>query len=139
MENLTSEYFNENVTENLPGFLGLIVTKVGRGNMELELEVEKKHLAINGYLHAGTIVALADTAAGNGCMANLPERAIGFTTIELKCNLISTVRSGKVICSSKCLHAGGTTQVWESKVIEAATQKLMAAFTCTQLILYPRE
>ena len=139
MEPLTSDYFNTTVTENLPGLLGLNVTKVGRGSMELELDVKTKHLAINGYLHAGTIVALADTAAGNGCLANLPDRATGFTTIELKCNLINTVRSGKIVCSSTCLHAGKTTQVWESKVIAAATQKLMAAFTCTQLILYPRE
>lgn len=139
MENLTSEYFNDNVIDKLPGLLGLKVTKVGRGSMELELEVERKHLAINGYLHAGTIVTLADTAAGNGCMANLPDRATGFTTIELKCNLISTVRSRKIICSSKCIHAGGTTQVWESKVMEAATHKLIAAFTCTQLVLYLRK
>lgn len=139
MENLTSEYFNENVTENLPGLLGMNVTKVGSGSIELELEVEKKHLAINGYLHAGTVVALADTAAGNGCMANLPDRAIGFTTIELKCNLISTVRSGKIVCFSKCLHEGRTTQVWEAKVMEAKTQTLIAAFTCTQLVLYPKE
>lgn len=139
MENFTSEYFNENVAEKLPGLLGLNVAKVGRGIMELELEVEKKHLAINGYLHAGTIVALADTAAGNGCMANLPDRSIGFTTIELKCNLISTARSGKIICSSKCLHAGRTTQVWESKVMESITEKLIATFVCTQLVLYRRE
>jgi len=139
MENLTSEYFNVNVTEKLPGLLGLNVTRVGRGSTELELEVERKHLAINGYLHAGTVVTLADTAAGNGCMANLPDRAIGFTTIELKCNLINTARSGKIICSSKCLHAGRTTQVWESKVMEAETQTLIAAFTCTQLVLYPRQ
>lgn len=138
MENLTPEYFNYNVNEKLAGLLGLKTTKVGSGSMELELEVKKKHLAINGYLHAGTLVTLADTAAGNGCMANLPDNASGFTTIELKCNLISTVRSGKIICAAKCIHAGGTTQVWESKVRVAATHKLLATFTCTQLILYPR-
>lgn len=139
MENLTPEYFNSDVTEKLPGLLGLNVTKIGRGSIELELEVEKKHLAINGYLHAGTVVTLADTAAGNGCMANLPGRAIGFTTIELKCNLIKTIRSGKIVCFSICLHAGRTTQVWESKVMEAKTQTLIAAFSCTQLVLYPKE
>jgi 1,4-dihydroxy-2-naphthoyl-CoA hydrolase len=138
MKNLTPEYFNINVTEKLPGLLGLNVTKVGSGSIELELEVEEKHLAINGSLHAGTVVTLADTAAGNGCMANLPDHAIGFTTIELKCNLINTARSGKIVCFSKCLHAGRTTQIWESKIMEAKTQTLIAAFTCTQLVWYPR-
>ncbi len=139
MKKLTPEYFNDAVMDKLPGLLGLIVTKVGSGSIELEFEVERKHLAINGYLHAGTIVTLADTAAGNGCLANLPVHATGFTTIELKCNLISTLRSGKIRCASQCIHAGRTTQVWESKVIDAATRKLIATFACTQLILYPKE
>lgn len=138
MEKLTPDYFNDAVGDKLPGLLGLKVEKVEKGSMELELEVEKKHLAINGYLHAGAIVTLADTAAGNGCMANLPVPAIGFTTIELKCNLIGTVGSGKIKCYSKCIHAGRTTQVWESKIKEASNNKLLATFTCTQLILYPR-
>ena len=139
MEKLTPDYFNGAVTERLPGCLGVLVSKVGNGCMELELEIERKHLAINGYLHAGTIVTLADTAAGNGCLANLPIHATGFTTIELKCNLISTLRSGKLRCTSQCIHAGRTTQVWESKVMDAAIGNLIAAFLCTQLILYPRE
>ena len=138
MEKLTIEYFNDAAMKKLPGLLGLVATKVGNGSMELELEVEKKHLAINDYLHAGTIVTLADTTAGNGCLANLPIHATGFTTVELKCNLINTLRSGKIRCTSQCIHAGKTTQVWESKVTDTATNKLIAAFTCTQLILYPK-
>ena len=42
MENLTFDYFNKNVTDNLPGHLGLNVTKVALGRMEMELEVKKK-------------------------------------------------------------------------------------------------
>jgi len=42
--------------------------------------------------------ALADTASGYGCIANLPEGAVGFTTIELKCNHIGTAREGLIDC-----------------------------------------
>ena len=143
MENLTPEYtpeyFDDNAIDKLPGLLGLKVRKVGRGSMELQLDVEEKHLTINGYLHAGTIVTLADTSACNGCLANLPDRATGFRTIELKCHLIDTIISGRIKCDSRCIHAGDTTQVWESIVRETVTNKLIATFTCTQLILYPRE
>ena len=138
MEYRTPEDFNSRVTGKLSDLLGLNVVKVGRGHIELELTVEKKHLSINDYLHAGAVVTLADTAAGNGCLANLPNNATGFTTIELKCNLISTVTSGKIKCISKCIHAGSTTQVWNSKVVEATTERLIATFSCTQLVLYPR-
>jgi acyl-coenzyme A thioesterase PaaI-like protein len=36
------------------------------------MKVTQMHLAPNGYLHAGSIVTLADTIAGYGCLYNLP-------------------------------------------------------------------
>ncbi len=78
---LTPEHFNEKDLGHLPGALGVEVTAVEKGRLEAKLEVSEEHLAINGYLHAGTIVTLADSGAGYGCLANLPEGATGFTTI----------------------------------------------------------
>ena len=136
---MTPEQFNEADREHLPGLLGIEVTAVHKGRLEARLEVERKHQALNGYLHAGTIITLADSGAGYGCMANLPEGATGFTTIELKSNHMATVNEGVIRCESECLHAGRTTQVWESRVFAEATGKMLAKFTCTQMILYPRK
>lgn len=135
---MTPESFTENDLKHLPGLLGIDVTSVQRGRLEARLEVSEKHLAINGYLHAGTIVTLADTGAGYGCLANLPEGASGFTTIELKSNHMATAKEGVISCVSECIHAGRTTQVWESSIYSDAADRMLAKFTCTQLILYPR-
>ncbi len=135
---MTPDYFNENDLKHLPGLLGTEVTDVQKWRLEAKLEISEKHLALNGYLHAGTIVTLADTGAGYGCLANLPEGASGFTTIELKSNHMGTAREGTINCVSECIHAGRTTQVWESSVFSDASEKMLARFTCTQLILYPR-
>lgn len=134
---LTPDYFNEKDRKHLPGFLGIKVTSVEKGRLEARLELSEQHLALNGYLHAGTVVTLADSGAGYGCLANLPEGASGFTTIELKSNHMGTARDGTIRCVSECLHAGRTTQVWESSVYSDASGKMLAKFTCTQLILYP--
>ncbi len=134
---MTPAYFNENDLKHLPGLLGIEVTAVHKGRLEAKLEVSEKHLALNGYLHAGTIVTLADSGAGYGCLANLPEGASGFTTIELKSNHMATAREGIIYCVSECIHAGRTTQVWESSVFSDESAKMLAKFTCTQLILYP--
>ncbi len=56
----------------LPGLLGLELTELGVGRATMRVEVAEKHLASNGYLHAASVVALADTTAGYGCVANLP-------------------------------------------------------------------
>ena len=57
-------------------------------------------MAPNGYLHAATVVALADTSSGYGTVASLPEGARGFTTIELKSNFLGTIREGAIACEA---------------------------------------
>lgn len=135
---LTPDFFNNHDSLNLPGLLGIKAVEIAPKHALLSLKVRPELLAINGYLHGGTVVSLADTAAGYGCRATLPEAASGFTTIELKCNLMGTAREGTVTCTASCLHAGRTTQVWESVVVDEATGKTIAKFTCTQMVLYPR-
>ena len=103
----------------------------------LQLTIVPHLVAPNGYLHAGTVVALADTSAGYGCMAHLPEGARGFTTIELKSNHMGTAREGTIVATATPAHLGRTTQVWDSVVTHAETGKTIALFRCTQLILYP--
>jgi len=102
----------------------------------MRLPVREELLAPNGYLHAGTVVALADSACGYGCIASLPAGATGFTTIELKTNFLGTALDGTLFCESRCVHGGRTTQVWDASVTNEAG-KTLALFRCTQLLLYP--
>jgi 1,4-dihydroxy-2-naphthoyl-CoA hydrolase len=133
---LTPEDFARSGDGHLPGHLGIVVTEVGVGRLRAELHIKPFLMAPNGYLHAGTVVAMADTAAGYGCMANLPDGAIGFTTIELKSNHLGTARHGVIDCVATVAHAGRTTQVWDSLVTHRETGKTIALFRCTQMILY---
>jgi uncharacterized protein (TIGR00369 family) len=134
----TAEGFNERGAAHLPGLLGLEITAIERGAAEGRLAVDRRHWAANGFLHAATVVALADTLCGNGCIMSLPEGASGFTTIELKSNFLGTVREGTITGAARMVHGGRTTQVWDADVRDEATGKSIAAFRCTQLILYPR-
>lgn len=136
---LTPEHFNQRGEGYLPGHLGIVVTEVGVRHLRAELEIKPFLIAPNGYLHAGSVVTLADTASGYGCIANLPEGANGFTTLELKCNHIGTAREGVVDCVATAAHLGGTTQVWDAIVTRRDTGRVIALFRCTQMILYPRQ
>jgi 1,4-dihydroxy-2-naphthoyl-CoA hydrolase len=104
------------------------------GRVVLSLPVRPDLLAPNGYLHAGAVVALADTACGYGCFVSLPEGGTGFTTVELKTNFLGTAREGTLDCEALRVHGGRTTQVWDATVRSDA--KTIALFRCTQLILY---
>jgi uncharacterized protein (TIGR00369 family) len=120
---------------HLPGLLGIEITVVEPGIMGAELEVRPELAAPNGYLHAATVVALADTCCGYGSMANLPEGATGFTTIELKASFVGTATSGRIACRAELAHGGRTTQLWQAEVTHDS--KVIAHFSCTQLVLYP--
>jgi uncharacterized protein (TIGR00369 family) len=114
--------------------LGIAFVSVESGRAELRLPLRQELLAPNGYLHAGTVVALADTACGYGCVASLPDGGTGFTTIELKTNFLGTARDGVLECAATLVHGGRTTQVWDATVRRG--EKTIALFRCTQLVLY---
>ena len=92
-------------------------------------------LAPNGYLHAASVIALADTACGYGTMFDLREDAQGFTTIELKTNFIGTCIQGIVVCEATRAHLGRRTQVWDAIVTDQQSGRNIALFRCTQMIL----
>lgn len=129
---------NQLTHNNLTGLLGVRVTGAAEGELHAEIDIVQHHLAPNGYLHAGTVVTLADTACGFGCIANLPEGAQNFTTIELKSNHLGTAREGTITVAARMVHAGRTTQVWDATVSNKANGKTIALFRCTQMILYPK-
>ena len=134
----TLESFNQRGANTLPGYLGIEILEVGERRLVAQLPIKPHLLAPNGYLHAGSIVTLADTAAGYACIANLPDGATNFTTIELKSNHFSTAREGTITCVATPAHLGRTTQVWDVTVTNAANGKTVALFRCTQMILYPK-
>jgi len=135
---MNAETFNQRGQSYLPGLLGIVINQVGDHSLRAELTIQPSHLAPNGYLHAGSVVTLADTACGYACVANLPEGASNFTTIELKSNFLGTARSGVIDCEAKVVHAGRSTQVWDALVTHRDTGKLIASFRCTQMILWPK-
>lgn len=132
------DIFNARSQGKLPAHMGIHFTAIAPGEASAELIVAEHHLAPNGFLHAGTVVTLADTACGYGCIASLPEGAVNFTTLELKSSHLGTAREGKVVVTAKAAHMGRTTQVWDATVVHQDTGKTIALFRCTQMILYPK-
>ncbi|MBV8064964.1 MAG: PaaI family thioesterase [Actinobacteria bacterium] len=131
---LTLSQLKDAAAAGLPGLLGIDVYDVGEGIARARLELGPRHQAPNGYLHAGTVVSLADSASGYGCILNLPEGAIGFTTIELKTNFLRSAQTGTIECEARLAHGGRTTQVWDATVTDPSGRQ-MALFRCTQLLL----
>jgi len=135
---VTIESLNRMGEEYLPGYLGVEITALAQGTLASRMAVKKLHVAPNEFLHAASVVALADTACGYATIAHLPAGAQSFTTIELKSNFLGTVRDGGIACTATAQHLGRTTQVWDAVVTDEATGRRLALFRCTQMILWPK-
>lgn len=135
---LSPDQLNRLGIGHFPGHIGMLIKQVSESEIRAELPITAQLMAPNGYLHAGSIVTLADTCAGYGCRVNLPAGATGFTTIEIKSNFLGTARDGTVECTAVPAHRGRTTQVWDATVTHRETGKTLALFRCTQLLLYPK-
>lgn len=135
---LTAEAFNGRSRGHLPGLVGLEILEVTPERVLSRLEVRREVMAPNGFLHAASVIALADTSCGYGCLALLPEGAGGFTTLELKSNFLGTARDGAIACSARPVHLGRTTQVWDAEVSVEGGGARIALFRCTQMVLWPK-
>lgn len=129
---------NEQGGEYLPGYLGIEMIELGSGTMKSRMPVKKLHIAPNDFLHAASVVALADTTCGYATIAHLPAGAQSFTTIELKSNHLGTVKEGSIACIATAQHLGRNTQVWDAVVTDEANGRKIALFRCTQMILWPK-
>ena len=136
MATLTREHFNSFGQRHLPGLMGVEIVTVSGECVESRMPVRREVMAPNGFLHAASVVALADTSCGYGCVATLPDGAKGFTTIELKANFLGTAREGAIACRATPVHLGRTTQVWDAVVSNEATGAKIALFRCTQMVLW---
>ncbi len=135
---ITLAKLNSRTGDNLPGWFGMNVVDLREGWLAMEYAIRPQFLAPNGYLHAGSVIALADTAAGYATIAHMPEGASNFTTIELKSNFLGTATSGGLRAEARAAHQGRATQVWDATVTHTDTGKTIALFRCTQMIMWPK-
>jgi uncharacterized protein (TIGR00369 family) len=131
---VTLAQLHEAGRELFPGLVGVEFDTTEQGVVRARLPLRKALFAPNGYVHAGAVVTLADTACGYGCILALPEGATGFTTIELKTNFLRSAVEGTITCEARLVHGGRTTQLWDATV-EDPEGRTMAIFRCTQLVL----
>jgi len=134
---ISIESLNTRMQGFLPGWYGMEVTALEPGRLAARMRIRPEMLAPNGFLHAASVIALADTCAGMATIAHKPAGASGFTTVELKSNFFGTQLEGELRCEATAVHGGRTTQVWDAEVLGDGGRRL-ALFRCTQMILWPK-
>ncbi|GAM16936.1 hypothetical protein SAMD00019534_001110 [Acytostelium subglobosum LB1] len=126
-------------TAGLPAYMNFEIVSVNDSSIHASMLIGEHHMAANGFIHAASLITLADTTCGFGCFSKLPKGATGFTTIELKTNFLGTSKAGALLtCEARLVHGGRTTQVWDATITDSTTKSTLALFRCTELIMYPK-
>jgi uncharacterized protein (TIGR00369 family) len=115
-------------------FLGLEVVSASADEVRARLAWAEQLCTAGGILHGGALMGLADSVGGFCAFLNLPADATGTATLESKTNFFAPVREGWVEAVARPLHAGKTTIVVDTDLLDAAGGRV-ARVTQTQVIL----
>jgi 1,4-dihydroxy-2-naphthoyl-CoA hydrolase len=124
---------NERLRGTFAGVLGMRFSLLTPDRVEAELDVRADLKQPWGILHGGAVMALADTVAGAGAFMNVAPGQESVT-VELKINLIRSVREGTIRATAIPLHRGQSTSIWETRVTDDLGQ-LVAATLSTHYVL----
>lgn len=117
--------------------LGMVATELSAERVVVQLGWRAELCTANGLLHGGAVMALADSAGAACAFLNLPEGAVGTSTIESKTNFLGAVREGATLtATSEPLHAGRSTVVIETE-LRTDDGRLVGKTTQTQSVLRP--
>jgi 1,4-dihydroxy-2-naphthoyl-CoA hydrolase len=134
---ITPEVSRTALHGTFPGDVGIELVSIEDDEVVGRLRVERGHLHPGGLVHAGVWVTFADTVAAWGTSRHLPAGQ-GFTTVELKANVMASAREGDELRAvGRPLHVGRRTQVWEVRVYKG--ERLAVSFNCTQIVLAPAD
>ena len=115
--------------------IGAELTEVQPGRVTLRLPFRDDLTQQHGFLHAGAIAALADSACGYAALSMMPDGA-GVLSIEFKVNMLSPATGDAVVARGEVIRAGKTVMVCRADVFSVAEgkEKLVAAMQGTMMV-----
>lgn len=114
---VTPETLNKLSANTMVSHLGIEVTHVGDDFIEAKMPVNEKTIQPMGLLHGGASVTLAESLgsiAASCCVDRATQYCVG---VEINANHIKSARAGWVIGTTKPVHIGKKTQVWEIRIV----------------------
>jgi uncharacterized protein (TIGR00369 family) len=120
--------------------MGAILEKVAPGEVDIRLPFRDDLTQQHGFLHAGTIAAVADSACGYAALSLMPSDA-GVLSIEFKVNMLAPAKGDVIVARGEVIRAGKTIMVCRADVysVLGTEEKLIAAMQGTMMVVTGRE
>lgn len=116
--------------------LGAVLEEVTPGRVSVRLPFREDLAQQHGFLHAGALAAVADSACGYAALSLMPEDA-AVLSIEFKINMLAPARGESVIARAEVIRAGRTVMVCRADVhaLHEGTEKLVAAMQGSMMVV----
>jgi len=126
--------------QGLMATLGASILNIAPGAVEITLPSRAAISQQHGFVHAGAVSAIADTAAGYAALSLMPP-GVGVLTTEFKINLVAPAAGERLIARGRVVKAGRTLTLAQAEVFSetAGKEKLVALLTGTLIKIESRE
>lgn len=120
--------------------IGAELERVDQGYVEIAISRSDRLLQQHGYLHAGVISSILDSACGYAALSVM-DAGVGVLSVEFKTNLLAPATGERFIASGTVLKAGRTVTVCrgEAFAIDGETRRLIAAMQATMMSVRGRD
>ena len=120
--------------------LGATLESVAPGAVEIALRPNAMISQQHGFVHAGALSAIADTASGCAALSLMPTSR-GVLTTEFKINLVAPAVGERIVAHARVVKAGRTLTLTQADVFaeSAGQKKLIALLTATMMTIEGRE
>jgi uncharacterized protein (TIGR00369 family) len=125
--------------QGLMSTLGASILHIAPGAVDIALLASPSVSQQHGFVHAGAVAAIADTAAGYAALSLMPPGA-GVLTTEFKINLVAPAAGERVVARGRVVKAGRTLTLAQTEVFSdtAGQEKLIALLTATLMTIEGR-
>lgn len=116
--------------------LGAVLEEVAPGRVAVRLPFREELAQQHGFLHAGVLAAVADSACGYAALSLMPLDA-GVLSIEFKINMLAPAQGESVIARAEVIRAGRTVMVCRADVhaLRDGSEKLVAAMQGSMMVV----
>lgn len=120
--------------------LGAAIVRFAPGAVEIALAPSPAISQQHGFVHAGAVAAIADSAAGYASLSLMPPGS-GVLTTEFKINLVSPATGDRIVAKGRVVKAGRTLTLAQTEVFAetAGREKLVALLTATMMTIADRD
>jgi uncharacterized protein (TIGR00369 family) len=143
---MNNESLQERIAESfqrqrLLSTLGARLLHIADGEVDIELPWSEAIQQQHGFVHAGAIATIADSACGYACLTRMP-RGSAVLSVEFKINLLSPAVGDRFVARGRVVRVGRTVGVATAEVVAQTSEKpetVVALMQATMMRLEPRE